>query len=188
MIRLAFREIREYKAAAVMTPLCMIAEVIFETLIPLLITQIVDNGVSAGNINAILYYGGIMLLCALMALLTGIGGGVFAARASTGLAKNLRSSMYRHIQTFSFSNIDRFSTSGLVTRMTTDISNVQNAFQMILRMAVRAPISMITAMFMAFSINPKVAQIYLYAVIFLGCPRGRYGDDHEAVLGRIQKV
>ena len=167
MLKNILKEVKQYKAAAILTPLCMIGEVVFETLIPRLIARIVDDGVTAGNISAILYYGGWMLLCALFALAAGVGGGVFGARASTGLAKNLRSSMYSHIQTFSFSNIDHFSTSGLITRMTTDITNVQNAFQMILRMAARAPISMITAMIMAFSISPKIAQIYLYAVLFL---------------------
>ena len=167
MIKTVFGQVKEYKWAAFLAPVCMVLEVVFETLVPLLVSKIVDNGVGEGSISTILKFGGLMMLCALGGLMAGIGGGIFAARASTGLAKNLRSAMFSRIQTFSFANIDKFSTSGLVTRLTTDVTNVQNAFQMMLRMFVRAPISMITAMIMAFTINARLAQVYLYAVLIL---------------------
>ena len=167
MIKTVFGQVKEYKKAAILSPVCMLLEVLFETLVPLLIAKIVDDGISAGSIRTIILYGGLMMLCSLGGLAAGVGGGISAARASTGLAKNIRSALFSKIQTFSFSNIDKFSTSGLVTRLTTDVTNVQNAFQMVLRMFIRAPFSLITAMIMAFTINEKLARIYLYAVLIL---------------------
>lgn len=138
-----------------------------EMMIPLLMADIIDDGVLAGNMDVILGTGGRMLILAIIGLAAGVGGGVFAARAAAGLAMNLRSCMYRNIQTFSFSNIDKYSTSGLVTRLTTDITNIQNSYQMMLRMAMRAPMSLIIAMTMAVIISPKLSSVYLIAVLFL---------------------
>lgn len=167
MFRRILHEVKEYKAASIVTPLFMILEVLMETMIPFLMASIIDDGVNAGDMSHIYKVGGVMLVAAAIGLLAGMGGGRFGAKASTGLAKNLRKAMFDHIQTFSFANIDKFSTAGLVTRLTTDVTNVQNAYQMMLRMCIRAPLSMICAMFMAFTINAKLASIYLAAVIFL---------------------
>ena len=167
VIRTLGREIKQYKTASILTPICMIGEVVVEMMIPLLMASIVDNGIQAGNMRHILLVGGAMLVMALLGLATGVGGGYFGAKASTGFARNLRAAMFTNIQTFSFSNIDKFSTSGLVTRLTTDVTNIQNAYQMMLRMFVRAPFSMIIAMTMAFIINARIASIYLIAVILL---------------------
>jgi ATP-binding cassette subfamily B protein len=150
-----------------MTPIFMILEVLFETLIPFLMASIIDDGVEAGNMYHIYVVGGFMILAALGGLYSGIMGGKYGARASTGFARNLRQAMYEKIQTYSFANLDKFSTAGLVTRLTTDVTNVQNAYQMLLRMCFRAPISMICAMFMAFMINARLASVYLVAVCLL---------------------
>lgn len=167
MFRRILHEVKEYKAASIVTPLFMILEVLMETMIPFLMASIIDDGVNAGDMGHIYKVGGVMLVAAAIGLLAGMGGGRYGAKASTGLAKNLRKAMFDHIQTFSFANIDKFSTAGLVTRLTTDVTNVQNAYQMMLRMCIRAPLSMICAMFMAFTINARLASIYLVAVIFL---------------------
>ena len=168
LIRTIAKEIREYKWASITTPLFMLLEVLMETLIPYLMASIIDKGVNAGDIGHIYRIGGLMIVAAAIGLLAGMAGGRFGAKASAGLAKNLRESMFGHIQTFSFANIDKFSTAGLVTRLTTDISNIQNAYQMVLRMMMRAPSSMICALIMAFAINRRLASIYLIAVVFLG--------------------
>lgn len=168
MLKRVLKEVKEYKTASILTPACMILEVMFETLIPYLMASIIDKGIEQGNMAHVIKIGGLMLVVAVCSLLTGIGGGAFGSKASTGFAKNLRESMYNNIQTFSFKNIDKFSTAGLVTRLTTDVTNVQNAYQMCLRMAMRAPFSLICALFMAFYINAKIASIYLVAVIILG--------------------
>ena len=167
MLRTLGRQIKEFKLASILTPICMLAEVIVENFIPLLMAIIIDS-IGSGDLKKIYITSLVMLLLALVGLITGFGGGVFGAKASTGFARNLRKAMYENIQTFSFSNIDKFSTAGLVTRLTTDVTNMQNAYQMILRMAVRAPFSMIVAMIMAFTVSPKLASIYLIAVIILG--------------------
>ena len=161
-------ELKEFKTASVLTPVSMIGEVVVETMIPLLMASIVDNGVNKGDMNHIILIGLAMLGLAIAGLVFGAMGGWFGALASTGFARNLRKAMFSNIQTFSFSNIDKFSTSGLVTRLTTDVTNIQNAYQMMLRMAIRAPFSMIVAMVMAFIINRRIASIYLIAVIALG--------------------
>ncbi len=167
-MRRILKEVREYKRASIATPLFMILEVLMETLIPFLMASIIDDGVNAGNIEHIYRIGGLMIVAAAIGLFAGMAGGRFGAKASAGLAKNLRESMFNHIQTFSFANIDHFSTAGLVTRLTTDVTNIQNAYQMMLRMMMRAPASMICALFMAFTINSRLASIYLAAVLFLG--------------------
>ena len=166
-IRILGREVREFKRPSILTPIMMVLEVVVETLIPLLMASIIDNGVQKGDMHHILLVGGAMVLLALAGLLTGVLGGKYGALASAGFARNLRRAMYERIQTYSFANIDKYSSSGLVTRLTTDVTNIQNAYQMMLRMFVRAPISMITAMIMAFLINARIASIYLVAVIFL---------------------
>ena len=168
MIKRLLQEVKEYKWASLATPVFMIAEVVLEMMIPLLMASIIDDGVEKGDMTHIYQVGALMLVAAVLGLTAGVLGGRFGAKASTGFAKNLRSAMFNHIQTFSFSNIDKFSTAGLVTRLTTDVTNMQNAYQMILRMFVRSPFSLITAMIMAFIINKKLASIYLVAVIFLG--------------------
>ena len=168
LIRTIAKEIKEYKWASIATPLFMLLEVLMETLIPYLMASIIDKGVNAGDIGHIYRIGGLMIVAAAIGLLAGMAGGRFGAKASAGLAQNLRESMFGHIQTFSFANIDKFSTAGLVTRLTTDISNIQNAYQMVLRMMMRAPSSMICALIMAFAINRRLASIYLIAVVFLG--------------------
>ena len=167
MLKTLLAQVKEYKTASLMTPLFMIGEVICEMVIPVLMGRIVDIGIGGSNMNYIVRTGIFMLVVALMGLLFGILGGVFGAKASAGFAKNLRKAMYDNIQTFSFASIDKFSTSSLVTRLTTDVTNIQNAYQMILRMAMRAPSSMIIAMVMSFIISPRLASIYFVAVLLL---------------------
>ncbi len=167
LLKTLMAQIKEFRRPTILTPVCMIGEVIFEMLIPLLMASIIDNGIETGNMHHIVTTGLLMLLMAAGSLATGVMGGVFGARASTGFARNLREAMFDNIQTFSFSNIDKFSTPSLITRLTTDITNIQMAFQMTLRMFVRAPMSLITAMVMAFIINARLARIYLAAVGFL---------------------
>lgn len=167
MFRTILKEVKEYKNASIATPIYMILEVMMETMIPFLMASIIDDGVNAGDMNHIYKVGACMIVAAAIGLFGGLMGGRYGAKASAGLAKNLREAMFNRIQTFSFQNIDHFSTAGLVTRLTTDVTNVQNAYQMALRMGIRAPISMICAMSMAFVINGKLASIYLVAVILL---------------------
>lgn len=167
MIKTLAAQIKEFKKESILTPLYMILEVVFETLIPFLMASIIDDGVEAGNMRHIYIVGGMMIVMALLGLYCGIMGGKYGARASTGFARNLRQAMFENIQTFSFSNLDKFSTAGLVTRLTTDVTNIQMAYQMILRMCFRAPISMICAMAMAFLINAQLASVYLIAVLLL---------------------
>ena len=168
MVKTLLSQVKEYKRDSILTPVFMILEVIFETLIPLLMASIINDGVMKGDLKHIYIVGAAMLVLAVGGLWSGAMGGKYGARASTGFAKNLRKAMYENIQTFSFSNIDKYSTSGLVTRLTTDVTNLQNAYQMILRMCMRSPMSLICAMAMAFYVNAKVACIYLIAVIVLG--------------------
>lgn len=168
MVKTILKQVKEFKKDSILTPIFMILEVILETLIPLFMAAIIDNGVEKGDMNYIYKVGAIMVGLAVLGLITGMLGGKYGASAPTGLARNLRRAMFENIQSYSFSNIDKFSTAGLVTRLTTDVTNVQNAYQMILRMCARAPFSMICAMVMAFLINVKLASVYLIAVILLG--------------------
>lgn len=169
MIKTLLAQVKEFKKASFLTPVFMILEVVVETLIPLVMADMIDHGVEAGNISYLYQRGAIMALLAVAGLITGVLGGKYGAYASSGFARNLRKAMYTNIQTYSFSNIDKFSTASLITRLTTDVTNLQNAYQMILRMCTRAPASLICAMAMAFMINARIASIYLIAVIFLGC-------------------
>ncbi len=168
MLKTLGTQIKEFKRDSILTPIFMILEVLMEMVIPLMMASIIDKGVEVGDMQHIYVMGGWMIVAAFGGLLAGGFGAMFGARAATGFARNLRKSMYENIQTFSFANIDKFSTAGLVTRMTTDVTNLQNAYQMILRMFVRAPFSLIIAMIMAFRISPRLASIYLIAVVVLG--------------------
>ncbi len=203
MLKTLGAQIKEFKAASAVTPVFMIAEVVMEMIIPLLMASIIDDGVNKGDMKHIYLVGALMILAAILSLSFGIGGGVFGAKASTGFARNLRKSMYENIQTFSFANIDKFSTSGLVTRLTTDVTNMQNAYQMILRMAMRAPFSLIIAMCMSFYISPRLASIYLIAVVILACILGvivtnatkhftqafpKYDDLNESVQENVSAI
>lgn len=172
MLQTLLKEVKEYKGASLATPAFMVLEVLMEMTIPYLMASIIDKGVNAGDMQHIYKVGGVMVLAAAVGLFAGLGGGRYGAKASAGFAKNLRESMFYNIQTFSFSNIDKFSTPGLVTRMTTDVTNIQNAYQMLLRMFVRAPMSLICAMIMSFAINARIATVYLIAVIILGALLG----------------
>lgn len=167
MIHTILSQVKEYKKASILTPVFMVLEVVLETCIPLLMASIIDDGVDKGDMGHIYTVGLIMLAIAALGLLSGILGGHFGAVASAGLAKNLRQTMFDKIQTYSFSNIDRFSTASLVTRLTTDVTNIQNSYQMVLRMCFRSPFSLICAMVMAFTIHARLALIYLAAVFFL---------------------
>ena len=169
MLKTLGRETKGFRLVSVLTPIFMIAEVIMEMIIPKLMASIIDNGVTPGNMQVIYTVGAQMVVAALFGLLFGILGAVAGSHAATGFARNLRRGMFRNIQTFSFANIDKYSTAGLVTRMTTDVTNIQNAYQMLLRMSVRAPASMIVALIMSYTINRRLANIYLIAVILLGC-------------------
>ena len=168
MIKTLAKYIGKYKKASILTPCCMVLEVLMEVLIPFVTAAIIDQGIEAGNMQKILMYGGLMILMALLSLCFGVLGGKFGAEASTGFACNLREGMYENIQTFSFSNIDKFSTAGLVTRMTTDVSNVQMAYQMILRIAVRSPMTLVISIIMCFVIDAKLSCIFLIAALVLG--------------------
>lgn len=171
MLKTLMKQIKEFKAASIATPLFMLLEVLMETVVPFLMASIIDDGVNVpgGDIRHICIVGAWMIAAAAVGLFAGLMGGKYGAYASAGFAKNLRQAMYYNIQTFSFANIDKYSTAGLVTRMTTDVTNVQNSYMMILRMGMRAPASMICAMAAAFLINGRIASIYLIAVVLLGC-------------------
>ena len=168
MIKTLAAHIKGYVRASVATPLFMILEVVMETVIPLLMATMIDDGINKGDMGHIVLTGLLMLGCALVALFAGAMGGVFGAKASAGFARNLRMAMFENIQTFSFTNIDKYSTAGLVTRMTTDVTNLQNAYQMILRICFRAPMNLVFAMTMTMLINMKLASVYLVAILFLG--------------------
>ena len=167
MLKTLLREVKQYKKATLLAPLFVIGEVFMEVLIPFIIAMIIDKGIEAGNIQNVYRYGALMIVMAFLSLAFGTLSGRYAAVASAGFACNLRDAMYQNIQTFSFSNIDKYSTAGLVTRMTTDVTNVQNAFQMCIRIAVRSPVLMISSMIMCLYINPKLSLIFVAAMIFL---------------------
>ena len=167
MIKKLVSHLGEYKRAAVLTPLLAALEAIMDILLPTIMAFIIDRGIEQGDMNAILKYGALTFLVAVTALALGVLAGKYAADASTGFAGNLRDAMYENIQHYSFSNIDKYSTAGLVTRMTTDVTNVQNAFQMIERMCVRAPVHLVFALIMAVVIGGPLALIFVVAVAFL---------------------
>ena len=168
MLKTLSAYIGEYKKDSIKTPIYIIFEVLMEILIPFVTASIIDKGIQAGDMKNVCIYGGIMLVLAFVSLFCGIMAGKYAASASTGFACNLREGIYTNIQNFAFSNIDKYSTAGLITRMTTDVTNVQNAYQMLLRIAVRAPLMMICSMIMCFIINPTMSMIFLGALILLG--------------------
>ncbi|MBP5669301.1 MAG: ABC transporter ATP-binding protein [Lachnospiraceae bacterium] len=168
MVKTLLKQVKEFKKDSLMTPCFMILEVLMEVLIPLLMGSIINDGIEKGNIQHIYLMGAAMLVAAVIGLFAGAMGGKYGARAATGFAKNLREAMFTKIQTFSFANIDKFSTAGLVTRLTTDVSNLQNAYQMILRMCIRAPFSLVIAMVASYFVSPRIARIYLTAVFLLG--------------------
>ena len=168
MIKTLLKQIKEYKKDSILSPIYIAAEVILELLLPFIMASMIDDGVEVGNMKHIVITGVIMLVVAMLSLLCDVMCGKHAAIASTGFAKNVRKSMFDNIQTFSFANIDKFSTAGLITRMTTDVTNVQQAYQMIIRMCVRAPLMLIIAMIMVVIINAKLALIYLVALVILG--------------------
>lgn len=167
MIRKITQHVKQYKKASLLTPLFAALEVVMEVLIPFVMASIVDKGIEKGDMGAVLLYGGTMLLLAMCSLLFGVLAGKYAAAASAGLACNLRDAMYENIQRFSFSNIDKFSTAGLITRMTTDVTNLQNAYQMVIRIAVRAPFMLICSMCMCLFINARISLIFVVAIVFL---------------------
>ena len=167
MIKKLVSHLGEYKSASIKTPLFAALEAIMDVLLPTIMAFIIDQGIEKGDMNAIIRYGLLTFLVAAIALVLGVLAGKYAAEASTGFAGNLRDAMYENIQHYSFSNIDKFSTAGLVTRMTTDVTNVQNAFQMILRMCVRAPVHLVFAMFMAVVIGGPLSLVFVVAVAFL---------------------
>ena len=167
MIKTLIKEVKEYKKASFLAPIFISLEVVCEVAIPFMMAKIIDLGVEMKDMKAIIFYGFMMMVFSFIALYGGKKSGEYAAYASSGFAKNLRVAMFRKIQDFSFENIDKFSTAGLVTRMTTDVSNVQNSYQMILRICFRAPLMLICAMFMAFQIHSELAMIFIGAIIFL---------------------
>ena len=168
MIKKLMKSIREYKKDSLLSPAMVTLEVIMEVIIPMLMARLIDYGIQAQNLGYIWKMGILLAVTAMISLMFGVLSGKFAARASAGFAKNLRKDMYYNVQNFSFSNIDKFSTASIVTRLTTDVTNVQNAYQMIIRMAVRAPIMLVFSMFMAFQVNSEMAVIFLAAAPILG--------------------
>ena len=177
MIRSLISEIKEFKKPSILASLFMVFEVMFEISIPFVMASLLDQGVQQRNMNNILFYGGLMLVCAFLSLFCGMQSARYGAYASAGFAKNLRRSIFKKVQTFSFENIDQFSSGGLVTRMMTDVTNVQNAYQMVIRICVRAPLNLIFAIVACFLINPEMAMIFVYVTIFLA-----------AVLSIIMKI
>lgn len=168
MIKTISSKFGQYKSAAIKTPVFTVLEVVLELALPVLMAHIIDDGIEAGDLSKVALYGGLMFIAAMASLFCGAQGAKYGAEASTGLAANLRSAMFERIQTFSFSNIDKYSTAGLVTRLTTDVTNVQNASQMILRMCVRAPVTLVCALFMSFVIGGRLALVFVAAIILLG--------------------
>lgn len=168
MLKTLLKQVKQFKTASILTPIFTSLEVVMGVLIPYVTSWIIDRGIMAGDMSKVVLYGSIMLVMAFISLMFGILSGRFSAYASTGFAYNLRNAMFRNIQTFSFSNIDKFSSAGLVTRMTTDVSNLQSAFQQILRISVRAPLNLIFSVFMCIFINMKMSLIFVVALVILG--------------------
>lgn len=172
MIKRLVKSVREFKKDALLTPFFVVLEVVMEVIIPLVMARLIDKGIDGQDMAAIWKYGIILVLCAMLALVFGAAAGTFAARASTGFARNLRHDMYYNVQNFSFSNIDKFSTGSIVTRLTTDVTNVQNAFQMCTRIAVRCPVMLVFALFMAMKINSRMALVFLAVLPILAIGMG----------------
>ena len=172
MIKRLLKSVREFKKDALLTPFFVVLEVVMEVIIPLVMARLIDKGIDGQDMAAIWKYGIILVLCAMLALMFGAAAGTFAARASTGFARNLRHDMYYNVQNFSFSNIDKFSTGSIVTRLTTDVTNVQNAFQMCTRIAVRCPVMLVFALFMAMRINSRMALVFLAVLPILAIGMG----------------
>lgn len=172
MIKTLLAQLKQYRSASILAPVFTVGEVLMEVLIPFVTASIIDKGIEAGNIQQVYFYGGIMLAMAFLSLAFGVLAGKYAAKASSGFACNLRDGIYEKVQSFAFSNIDKYSTAGLVTRMTTDVTNLQNAYQMILRIAVRAPLMLICSMFMCFFISVKLSTIFLVAIVVLAAALG----------------
>ena len=172
MIKRLVKSVREFKKDALLTPFFVVLEVVMEVIIPLVMALLIDKGIDGQDMAAIWKYGIILVLCAMLALVFGAAAGTFAARASTGFARNLRHDMYYNVQNFSFSNIDKFSTGSIVTRLTTDVTNVQNAFQMCTRIAVRCPVMLVFALFMAMKINSRMALVFLAVLPILAIGMG----------------
>lgn len=167
MIKTILGQVKQYKKASLLSPLFAALEVVMEVLIPYITAQIIDKGIEGGDIGKVYLYGACMIVMAMFSLTFGVLAGKYAANASSGLACNLRESMYENIQRFSFANIDKYSTAGLITRMTTDVTNIQNAYQMIIRIAVRAPFMLISSMVMCFFIQPNLSMVFVVAIVFL---------------------
>ena len=172
MLKRLLKSVREFKKDALLTPFFVVLEVVMEVIIPLVMALLIDKGIDGQDMAAIWKYGIILVLCAMLALMFGAAAGTFAARASTGFARNLRHDMYYNVQNFSFSNIDKFSTGSIVTRLTTDVTNVQNAFQMCTRIAVRCPVMLVFALFMAMRINSRMALVFLAVLPILAIGMG----------------
>lgn len=167
MLKTLGKEIRQFKKDTILTPIFTAGEVIMEVLIPYVTAAIIDKGINAGDMSAVLKYGVIMIALAFLSLFCGAKAGEYGASASTGFAMNIRDDMYKKIQSYSFSNIDKYSTAGLVTRMTTDVTNLQNAFQMIIRIAIRSPLMLIMSLIMALSISASLSSVFLVALLVL---------------------
>lgn len=168
MLKTLLAQVKEYKTPSILTPVFAVLEVFMEVLIPFLMASIIDNGIEKGDVDYAIKVGLVMLLLAMLSLTFGVLAGRFAAQASSGFARNLRRAMFENIQTFAFSNIDKYSTAGLVTRMTTDVTNVQNSYQMVLRMCARAPVTLICALAMTIIINARLSSVFLVAIVILG--------------------
>jgi len=188
MIRKLAARVREYKKQAIATPLFMVGEVAMEALIPLVMSWLIDRGIERGAMDQIFLYGGILLVSAFLSLFSGVMSGRMAATASAGFARNLRHDMYYGIQDFSFSNIDRFSTSSIITRLTTDVTNVQNSFQMILRMAVRAPLTLVFSMIMAMTINARISMVFVATIPVLALGIGLIMTRTHPIFRRVFKT
>lgn len=174
-------QVKQYKEVSVITPVFTALEVVFEVMIPMITAKLIDQGISAGDMPSVIKYGIIMIIVAFLSLASGVLAGRFAATAATGFGSNLRSAMYSNIQRFSFSNIDKFSTAGLITRMTTDVTNIQMAYQMTMRIAVRAPFTLICSLVMCFTISHKLSSVFLIALVFLGIAL-------FAIIGKVSKL
>ena len=187
MIKKLWNSVREYKKETFLAPFFVSLEVILEVLIPLLMAQLIDDGIYAGEMNLVGKIGMELIICAIFSLLFGMLSGMFSAKASAGFAKNLREDLYFKVQNFSFSNIDKFSTSSLITRLTTDVTNVQNAYQMIIRIAVRAPLMLIISLFFAFSINASLSLVFLLLIPILGFGLFFIARKVHSIISRVFK-